>query len=421
MPRLSQEKAAAYLPDLTAACAEFRINNELRIAAFLATLGIESAELTRWVENLNYSPGRLVQVWPNRFPTIAAAAPYAHNPKALAIKTYGSRLGNRAGTEDGWNFIGRAPIQATGREMYDEVGDMLGLDLVNDPELLLDKSIAFRASAAIFARIKNCNPLADGVIADPSNLKRIRKRINGGYHGLAEFLMYYKRARAVLPDSLVLRGGDIVIDVEAKVTDAEPELELGIPVLEESASTAAGDPAGSLGSPQSEPSSHTVEPGAEVGAGSPVPSPAPTDPPAPPENVELSTSHVVEAPDGSTVKDQSTLSAPAADAPGLMDKVNNLGDRFQGLQGTLDKFGISNPLANTSIGTYLLTFGKYILAAVIAVWGMVYEHPEYLIVTVILAGIAAFIYHQSRKRVDGQRAGVPVEIVEKIIDKSSAG
>ncbi len=70
------------------------------------------------VENLNYSAGRMMQVWPSRFPSPASAAPYAHNPRALANKVYNGRMGNAAGSDDGWNFRGRGAAQTTGRAGY---------------------------------------------------------------------------------------------------------------------------------------------------------------------------------------------------------------------------------------------------------------------------------------------------------------
>ncbi|WP_457578970.1 hypothetical protein [Ensifer adhaerens] len=72
-------------------------------------------------ENLNYSAKRLTEVWPNRFPTIAAAAPYANNPQRLANKVYGGRLGN-VDPGDGWLFRGRGLAQITGRENYARFG-----------------------------------------------------------------------------------------------------------------------------------------------------------------------------------------------------------------------------------------------------------------------------------------------------------
>jgi putative chitinase len=35
-----------------------------------------------------YTAGRMMQVWPSRFPAMAMAAPYAGNPRALASKVY---------------------------------------------------------------------------------------------------------------------------------------------------------------------------------------------------------------------------------------------------------------------------------------------------------------------------------------------
>jgi putative chitinase len=63
--------------------------------AFFATLALESGGFRSREENLNYSAKRLCQVWPRRFPSIAAAQPYANNPRALAEKVYGGRMGNR--------------------------------------------------------------------------------------------------------------------------------------------------------------------------------------------------------------------------------------------------------------------------------------------------------------------------------------
>lgn len=72
-------------------------------------------------ENLNYSAKRLTEVWPSRFPTLAAAAPYAGNQQRLANKVYGGRLGN-VDPGDGWLFRGRGLAQITGRENYARFG-----------------------------------------------------------------------------------------------------------------------------------------------------------------------------------------------------------------------------------------------------------------------------------------------------------
>src|SRR6187402_630424 len=82
------------------------------------------------VENLNYTAGRMMQVWPSRFPTMASAAPYAGHPRALANKVYNGRMGNAVGSDDGWNFRGRGGSQTTGREGYERVRKATGIDVV---------------------------------------------------------------------------------------------------------------------------------------------------------------------------------------------------------------------------------------------------------------------------------------------------
>lgn len=92
------------------------------LAAILAEAHHETGGTMQPVsENLNYSAKRLTEVWPSRFPTIAAAAPYANNPQRLANKVYGGRLGN-VDPGDGWLFRGRGLAQITGRENYARFG-----------------------------------------------------------------------------------------------------------------------------------------------------------------------------------------------------------------------------------------------------------------------------------------------------------
>jgi putative chitinase len=207
MPLCNPEKRKLYLPWLNLSMAYFEINTELRGAMYLAQLAHESTDLTHWEENLNYSAGRLTQVWPHRFPTLSAASPYAHNPIALANKTYGGRMGNRANSNDGWMYRGRGPIQITGKDLYQELTDALGadfnVDFVANPELLLSVQWGLMASAWVFAVNKKCLPLADN-----KNVRQCTIRINGGENGLASRLENYRRAVQVLPDTFNLKDYD---------------------------------------------------------------------------------------------------------------------------------------------------------------------------------------------------------------------
>lgn len=102
--------------------AEHRGTPLAHLAAILAESHHETGGQMQPVsENLNYSAKRLTEVWPSRFPTIAAAAPYANNPRKLANKVYGGRLGN-ADPGDGWLYRGRGLAQITGKANYAKFG-----------------------------------------------------------------------------------------------------------------------------------------------------------------------------------------------------------------------------------------------------------------------------------------------------------
>src|SRR5262249_47114674 len=125
------EKADAVL-------SKFVINaNAQRVAHFMAQVLHETGGLTILRESMNYSAKRLPQVWPDRFKTAAKADAFAHKPRELANEVYNGRMGNRTGTDDGWNYIGRGLLQITGREDYKKYGEKLGVDLVADPELAI--------------------------------------------------------------------------------------------------------------------------------------------------------------------------------------------------------------------------------------------------------------------------------------------
>lgn len=109
-----------------------------KLAYALATVRHEvGPNMLPIVENLNYSAQRMCKVWPSRFPKISHAAPYANNPEALGNKVYGGRLGN--GIFDGYKFRGRGiGAQITGYDSYKKYGDLLGIDMVSNPDLAMD-------------------------------------------------------------------------------------------------------------------------------------------------------------------------------------------------------------------------------------------------------------------------------------------
>ncbi len=162
-----------------------------RAAHFLAQVLHESGGLTVLRENLNYRAARLLEVWPLRFDTIEDAAPYAHQPEALANKVYGDRLGNTK-PGDGWRYRGRGLLQLTGRGNYDRIGRALGLDLVADPELVVHPDHALLVAAETW-RAAGCNALADR-----DDVRKVTKAINGGYVGLVSRRQWLETVRPLV-------------------------------------------------------------------------------------------------------------------------------------------------------------------------------------------------------------------------------
>lgn len=181
-----------WLSAIQSACAEFQINTPKQIAAFIAQTAHESAGYTRLTESLNYSAEALMRVWPKRFPTKTIADAFARKPDLIANQVYSSRMGNGpVQSGDGWKFIGRGLKQLTGKDNYTRCGNALGLNLVDNPELLLLPAGAAR-SAGWFWRANGCAALADA-----GQFEQLTKRINGGLIGLEDRRARYDRVLAL--------------------------------------------------------------------------------------------------------------------------------------------------------------------------------------------------------------------------------
>lgn len=195
MPSVTE--ADVWVDCLLPAMTRFDVNTKARLAAFLAQLAHESGEFQRLVENLNYSAAGLHKTFKTRFPTLADAQPFAHQPEKIANLVYANRLGNgNTASGDGWRFRGRGLIQTTGRTNYHDTGHGIDVDLVADPNLLaVDKHTAALA-AGFFWRSHGLNALADS--GDPEDFARITRKINGGLNGQPQRVAFWQRAKAAL-------------------------------------------------------------------------------------------------------------------------------------------------------------------------------------------------------------------------------
>lgn len=171
--------------------AKYGIDSPLLVAHVMAQISHECGAGRDVVENMNYTTKRIMEVWPTRFPTTADAAPFSGNPRSLANKVYNGRMGNRLGSDDGYNFRGRGGSQTTGREGYERVAKVTKIDVVNHPDYLIDPRFFLECAVADFVEC-GCLPYAK-----QDNILKVTKKLNGGTVGLqdrVDWLVKWKKA-----------------------------------------------------------------------------------------------------------------------------------------------------------------------------------------------------------------------------------
>jgi putative chitinase len=127
------------------------ITDDEEIKQVLGQIAAES-DFKDVAENMNYSAERLLEVFPSYFKDIQDARDVVKiGPEAIADRVYGGRMGNDG---EGYKYRGRGFIQLTGKDNYRAMGEKIGVDLVKNPDALLDPAVASKATAAYFATEK---------------------------------------------------------------------------------------------------------------------------------------------------------------------------------------------------------------------------------------------------------------------------
>ena len=179
--KMKPAKAGEWIDAINETFEKFDISTPERQACFLGQCAHESGGFTALLENLNYSAASLCRVWPKRFPTMNDGQNYEKNPQKIANKVYASRMGN--GDEEsgeGYAYRGRGLIQLTGKSNYQACGEALGVDLVENPDLVATPQYA-ALSAGWFWNKNKLN-----AYADKNDMEGLTKKINGGTHGIED-------------------------------------------------------------------------------------------------------------------------------------------------------------------------------------------------------------------------------------------
>ncbi len=169
-------------------------------------------------ESFAYSAKRMLEVWPHKFKDLADAQTYVGHPEKLANHVYAGIIGNGGEQSgDGYRYSGKGWPQLTGRANYINFGQMLGLDLVGNPDLVLEPAIGAKVLiTGMLDGLFTGKKLSDYFTATKQDATQARAIINGDVAANgAKIAGYWKAFRQAL------NLGDPAVS-PAPVPDAPP-------------------------------------------------------------------------------------------------------------------------------------------------------------------------------------------------------
>jgi putative chitinase len=200
VPHLRLEKLRGHIPEsilnqIPEVAVKFNITTPLRLSHFLSQCSHETGNFRIFEENLNYSADGLRKIFSRHFPGTLSES-YARNPQRIANRAYANRMGNGdESSGDGWKYRGRGALQTTGKENYRRLGEFLGVNLLESPDLVATKYSL--ASAGFFFDSNKLWTICDRG-ADDATVTAVSRRVNGGTIGLSHRLSEFKRFHNLL-------------------------------------------------------------------------------------------------------------------------------------------------------------------------------------------------------------------------------
>jgi putative chitinase len=172
-PNASSKTVEKYTDALNQCLVKFQINTGARVAAFFAQLEVESGSL-HYVEE------------------IASGSAYEYRKDLGNLEPEAIEAAHKQRTTTGKFYKGHGLIQITGYFNHRDCGEALGIDLVNNPNLLSELPYSVLC-AGWYWNTRNCN-----APADIKDINKVTKAINGGYNGLSDRELAYYRNLAIL-------------------------------------------------------------------------------------------------------------------------------------------------------------------------------------------------------------------------------
>lgn len=159
------------------------------LAAYAKEQGISGDELGLFMGQVQHESGN-----------------FRYNKELASGRAYEGRtdLGN-VNPGDGVRYKGRGWIQLTGRANYKKYGQMLGLDLENNPELAEDPEVANKLAVAYWKDRVQPQMAKKGATVEVAT-----KAVNGGYNGLSDRAAYTAEWMKENPDVEANKSGSQV-------------------------------------------------------------------------------------------------------------------------------------------------------------------------------------------------------------------
>lgn len=156
------------------------ITNPYSLAGMLAIVSKESSFIPK-SENLNYSATRLQEVFGL---SSSRANELAGKPEAIANAVYGGKFGNAA--NEGWKYRGRGFNQLTFKANYEKYGNIIGEDIVSNPDKLNEVKTAAKVliayNKAKMEELAKLGKLKEYNATDINNFKNTEDATLAFYH-----------------------------------------------------------------------------------------------------------------------------------------------------------------------------------------------------------------------------------------------
>lgn len=171
---------------------DYGFANDEQTKRIISNMAHESSKFTKYLESFYYKdPERIKKIFNSAFKAYPDVNPknLVKNSEELGAFVYkpktkiGKQLGNKT-DEDARNFIGKGPIQLTGRSNVVNATNETGVNYVKNSNMLLDPEHGFLGSVSYWKNEK---------IDKSETPESARLKVNSGGAGFEETMRYYRK------------------------------------------------------------------------------------------------------------------------------------------------------------------------------------------------------------------------------------